>query len=242
MSQIMIRSPKNLLQRTKKQTAGMDSLRERNKQRYWRFPKTNTDTRQIFDFFLVLDFEATCLENEKIGVQEIIEFPCIKVNAITLEPEAVFHQYVMPTVNPQLSDFCTKLTGITQEMVEGQCNFKETLKHFSKWIQEQGCATNRSAFVTSGDWDLKILLPKQCHHEGVDMPSYFASWINIKQSFADATGQYPRGIIDMMTRLNLKHCGRLHSGLDDCRNLTKILQKLAFEGFVFHKTGFLWKS
>jgi DNA polymerase III alpha subunit (gram-positive type) len=85
-----------------------------NRQRNWRFPKRVTELRQIYDYFLVLDFEATCLENEKIAVQEIIEFPCIKVNAITMEPEAVFHQYVLPTVNPQLSHFCTKLTGITQ--------------------------------------------------------------------------------------------------------------------------------
>lgn len=88
---------------------------DKNKLRYWRYPnKRASETRQIYDYFLVLDFEATCLENEKIAVQEIIEFPCIKVNALTMEPEAVFHQYVLPNVNPEISHFCTKLTGITQ--------------------------------------------------------------------------------------------------------------------------------
>ncbi|XP_059469252.1 ERI1 exoribonuclease 3-like [Neocloeon triangulifer] len=247
-------SSRNLLRRTsfvlkndnpvrtmKKQGAGPDALKERNKNRYWRFPKSNTSPRQNFDYFLVLDFEATCEENKKIDVQEIIEFPCIKVNAISLEPEAIFHQYVMPTVNPELSHFCTKLTGITQEMLEGQSNFKQTMQQFDQWLHEQGCANNRSTFVTCGDWDLKIQLPKQCQTEGIELPQYFTSWINIKHSFAEATSQFPRGIVDMMSRLNLKPLGRLHSGIDDCRNLTKVLQKLAYEGYVFHKTGFTWQ-
>ena len=49
--------------------------------------------------------------------QEIIEFPCVIVNARTLELEASWRTYVKPDVHPQLSAFCTKLTGITQDRV-----------------------------------------------------------------------------------------------------------------------------
>ena len=35
---------------------------------------------QQFDHFLVLDFEATCERDTKLRPQEIIEFPCLKVN------------------------------------------------------------------------------------------------------------------------------------------------------------------
>nr|CAD7460230.1 unnamed protein product [Timema tahoe] len=35
----------------------------------------------------------------------------------------------------------------------------------------------------------------------------------ILQAFVQATGYYPRGIKDMLSRLNLKHKGRLHSGI-----------------------------
>ena len=34
---------------------------------------------QQFDYFLVLDFEATCERDTKLRPQEIIEFPCLKV-------------------------------------------------------------------------------------------------------------------------------------------------------------------
>ena len=42
-------------------------------------------------------------------VQEIIEFPVLKVNGKTFETEAQFHQYVQPDVNKELTDFCTEV-------------------------------------------------------------------------------------------------------------------------------------
>jgi inhibitor of KinA sporulation pathway (predicted exonuclease) len=46
--------------------------------------------------------------------QEIIEFPCIKINANTCEVEDIFHQYVQPKEIPVITPFCTELTGIMQ--------------------------------------------------------------------------------------------------------------------------------
>lgn len=62
---------------------------------------------------LVLDFEATC-DSEKFSPPEIIEFPVVVFDTATLRIEEEFHQYVRPTVNPQLTPFCTQLTGIQQ--------------------------------------------------------------------------------------------------------------------------------
>jgi inhibitor of KinA sporulation pathway (predicted exonuclease) len=66
-------------------------------------------------------------------------------------------------------------------MVDGQCSFRETLAHFEAWRAEHGLLNNKSAFVTSGDWDLQFLLPHQCRNEGILVPKYCSSWINIKQ-------------------------------------------------------------
>ncbi len=66
---------------------------------------------QDFDYFLVLDFEATCIKDMRINPQEIIEFPCLLVNSRTFEVEARFHRYVKPVYRPKLSPFCIKLTG-----------------------------------------------------------------------------------------------------------------------------------
>lgn len=70
------------------------------------------------DFIAVLDFEATCLPDRVIIPQEIIEFPCVlyklEPNAITFVSE--FHEYVKPT--KPVTEFCTTLTGITQQTVD----------------------------------------------------------------------------------------------------------------------------
>mmetsp|Transcript_36867 Transcript_36867/g.105640 ORF Transcript_36867/g.105640 Transcript_36867/m.105640 type:complete len:89 (+) Transcript_36867:85-351(+) len=67
------------------------------------------------DYFLVLDFEATCEEKRRLVPQEIIEWPVVKVNAHTccIEDPA-FHQYIAPQAHPTVTPFCTQLTGITQ--------------------------------------------------------------------------------------------------------------------------------
>jgi hypothetical protein len=43
--------------------------------------------------------------------------------------------------------------------------------------------SGRFTLVTSGDWDLKTMLPNQCRLSGVDLPAYAGEWINVKKSF-----------------------------------------------------------
>ena len=83
---------------------------------------------QKFEYLLALDFEATCLKDETIIPQEIIEFPCLKINTKTFQIESEFHRYVRPIHNPHLSDFCIELTGINQGMVDNESNFNEVFK------------------------------------------------------------------------------------------------------------------
>lgn len=39
-----------------------------------------------------------------------------------------FHHYVMPKFNTKLTKFCTELTGITQDMVNGKLRLEEVLE------------------------------------------------------------------------------------------------------------------
>lgn len=72
---------------------------------------------QDFQYFVVIDFEATCDKERVPYPQEIIEFPSVIVSSITGQLEACFQTYVRPTCNQQLSDFCKDLTGIQQIQV-----------------------------------------------------------------------------------------------------------------------------
>ncbi|CAH8665447.1 unnamed protein product [Dicrocoelium dendriticum] len=192
------------------------------------------DKIQKFGHFLVLDFEATCARNVKLMPQEIIEFPVIKVNSRSLVSESEFHVYVQPQVHPELTDFCTELTGIIQDMVENQPTLAQALKLFDNYLMKENLKTDGSlfAFVTCGDWDLKSMLPSQCDNLRIPVPSYFRRWINLKLVFTEVMGMFPVSLYHMMSTLRLPHRGRLHSGIDDARNIAAVLCELIRRGAV----------
>jgi len=71
-----------------------------------------TDTLR---YLLVLDFEATCGESDFPRNQmEVIEFPTLAYDLQEKKEVGKFHEYVKPVIRPQLTEFCTNLTGITQ--------------------------------------------------------------------------------------------------------------------------------
>jgi ERI1 exoribonuclease 3 len=136
--------------------------------------------QQRFDYFVVLDFEAQCERGaQTISPQEIIEFPALLVDGRTLEVVAEFHQYVKPTVHRQLTQFCTELTGITQDQVEGQPELPAVLGMFNDFLYDNGLLPDGGGsppsftFVTCGNWDLKTCLPNQAAFLGIKLPSYF---------------------------------------------------------------------
>ncbi|XP_037069786.1 ERI1 exoribonuclease 3-like isoform X2 [Pollicipes pollicipes] len=194
---------------------------------------------QNYDFFLVLDFEATCESSVRISPQEVIEFPCLKVNAKTFKIESEFHHYVRPVHHPTLTSFCTELTGIIQETVDESEPFPAVLARFEAWHAAELPADSRALFLTYGDWDLKTMLPNQCRLSGVPLPPFMRSWGNVKHLCADVRGSWPRGMDRLMKELGLPLIGRHHSGIDDCRNIARIVELMCRRGAVVSETGSL---
>ena len=200
--------------------------------------------RQAFDCFLVLDFEATCAEDRQI-VSEIIEFPVILVDGQSLQEITRFHRFVKPRITPNLTDFCTQLTGIPQETVDAAAPFPVVWAGFRRWMQEQelvdeetGEKTVRNlAFATIGNWDLAVALPDELTRYGLRQPEFMLEWINVKQSFKSVTRQWPKGLSHMLAAMNVRSVGRAHSGIDDCRNTLLLMRKLAETGHEFAITN-----
>ena len=82
------------------------------------------------------------------------------------------------------------------------------------------------------DWDLKSCLPNQCDYLGISVPSYFKNWVNIKKVYADFYKRKMGDMVKMLNGLNLELSGRHHSGIDDCMNITKILQRILQDGAI----------
>lgn len=65
-------------------------------------------------------------------------------------------------------------------MVEDEEPLEMVMADFHQWLIRENVLKQKFAVVTCGDWDLRLLLPRQCLHTGLSIPAYFQSWINIK--------------------------------------------------------------
>ncbi|KAN0014385.1 hypothetical protein ACTFIU_000703 [Dictyostelium citrinum] len=198
---------------------------------------TPTTNKQKFKYLIVLDFEATCEKDVKFPNQEIIEFPSVIINTETLETVSTFREYVKPIINPNLSKFCTELTGIKQETVENAGLFPDVLKRHCDWFFEslpKDIQPDDYCFVCCGDWDLLQCLPKQlklCNN--LAKPSYLSKWINIKKQYTLFYNRPSYGMTNMLRELKIELEGRHHCGLSDSLNISKILKRMISEGCVF---------
>jgi 2'-phosphotransferase len=179
-----------------------------------------------FDYILVLDFEANCTEDGTMVCQEIIEFPVKALNCKTLNIDYVFHEYIKPEVVPELTEFCTKLTGITQDMVSSQEPLLTTLNKFHDFLLSTGLMDTKWIFATCGDWDLKTCLNNETEYKKIPLKEYFCGWVNIKTLVPKFKG----GMMEMIKMFNIEHTGRHHSGIDDVTNICECLKFLLHSG------------
>jgi ribA/ribD-fused uncharacterized protein len=186
------------------------------------------------DCFAVLDFEATCEDGVTWEPQEVIELPLVLVDAVTGAKVSEFRTYVRPVHRPRLTAFCTSLTGIQQSSVDGAPRWKEAFTRAQAWLASElaRLGFQNCTLVTCGDWDLKTMLPKQCALSGEHVPECFSRWLNIKNFFQQVTGRPGKGMPHMLEALKLELQGHHHSGLDDSRNIARILQTLLQRGAV----------
>uniref|UniRef100_A0A8B9GRV2 Exoribonuclease 1 n=1 Tax=Astyanax mexicanus TaxID=7994 RepID=A0A8B9GRV2_ASTMX len=140
-----------------------------------------------YDYICVVDFEATCEENNPSDfVHEIIEFPVVLIDTHTLEMVDYFQEYVKPELNPQLSDFCVELTGITQEMVDEADTFPKVFRRVVSWLQKKELGTKyKYALLTDGSWDMSKFLYTQCRLSRIRYPQFARKWINIRKSYGN---------------------------------------------------------
>jgi len=170
-----------------------------------------------------------------------LNFPSIIIDAKTLEEVDRIQIYVKPVIDPILTKFCIKLTGIKQSWVDNAVLFPEAFKTYIEWLAKNGLNLESNpknfTFITCGDWDLRSMLPRQCALVDLKIPSYFKSWINIKRLFGEFYNKKKvKGMTDMLSYLSLKLIGRHHSGIDDCTNISQIVIRMLQEGAVLEET------
>lgn len=189
-------------------------------------------SRQIghVDYFVVIDFEATCEEPNPPGyLHEIIEFPAVLVCSETYQVVSEFHSYCAPVVNTVLSDFCKDLTGISQSQVDSAPPFPTVLHRFDEWLKQM-VPTGTFCIATDGPWDIDRCLNQQCRHLQLQIPHYFHRWVNVRKHFSNFYKISNANVELMLQHLGLEFEGRPHSGIDDSRNIARILIELKKDG------------
>lgn len=198
-----------------------------------------------FDYIAVIDFEATSTGNDddkENNVHRIIEFPVVLfrrncIDGITHweKTNDVFHHYCKPTKNEILSDWIINFTGITQAMIdkEGLLSFPEIVNDvYSFLCDSTGSNLDNVIIATWGHWDMKIMFPSECTNwdnmDYKDMNPVFKRYFNVKTSWNKLYnyGQKKLGMGDAIKHMGWELNGRHHSGIDDCKNIGRLMVDL----------------
>lgn len=167
---------------------------------------------------VVVDIESTCWNTPTTKKNEVIELGVwtININGKTLgNGEGII---ILPTTT-EISPFCTELTTLTTEYVaEKGISFREGITHLSTKYK-----TKNSIWASWGDYDRKQI-ENQCRDERVGYP-FGNMHINVKALFASQFG-FSCGMDRALKHVNLPLEGTHHRGVDDAKNIAKILVQL----------------
>ncbi|KAF9608699.1 hypothetical protein IFM89_010831 [Coptis chinensis] len=94
-----------------------------------------------------------------------------------------------------------------------------------------------SLSVVSGNWDLKTKIPQQCKVSGVKLPSYFMEWINLKDIYLNFYSRRAPGMRTMMNELGISLLGSHHLGIDDSKNIVRVMQHMLCDGAIMQVTA-----
>ncbi len=167
--------------------------------------------------YLVVDLEATCDDMHALPREEteIIEIGAVLVDAVTLEPLEEFQSFVRPVKHPRLTPFCINLTTITQADVVRAPTFRFVAPKLAAFGQG-------ALFCSWGGYD-KNQLDRDARRAGIRSP-LGPRHLNLKEMFARAAGESSQlGTNMALRRVGLTPTGTHHRGIDDARNIARLL-------------------
>lgn len=173
-----------------------------------------------YDYFLILDLEATCCDKGTIKrhQMEIIEIGSVMVEAQTLAIIDRFQSFIKPVRHPVLTDFCRSLTSITQAQVDRAPGYVEAIALLKNWMSNYPNAV----FGSWGDYDRNQFKQDSKFHN-VPFPIAYPH-VNLEQLFSDTQGKPKRsGMAEALQLAGIELSGTHHRGIDDARNIAKLL-------------------
>lgn len=173
------------------------------------------------DIILVVDVESTCWEGDPPAGQEseIIEIGLCLLDVGSLE-RLEKHALLIRPQRSTVSEFCTRLTTLTQAQVDTGISYKEACA-----LLKRQYASQARVFASYGDYDRRQF-ERQCTAMGVGYP-FGPTHLNIKSLFALSHGLSREAGLDRALGLaGLPLEGTHHRGVDDAWNIAGLLAHL----------------
>lgn len=173
----------------------------------------------------VIDVEATCWEGEPPpgAVSEIIEIGLTVVDLDRRE-RLTKHRLLVRPRRSTVSDFCTELTGLTQEEVDTGVEFAEACR-----ILVDEHRADSTPWASWGDYDRKQF-ERQCRATGTRYP-FGQRHANVRLQFTESRGLRRRpGMAAALDIAGFPLEGRHHSGADDAWNIAALVLDLVERG------------
>lgn len=167
---------------------------------------------------LVIDLECTCDERDfPRDAMETIEIGAVLVDRASLARIAELGTFVRPVRRPALTPFCTQLTSIAQQQVDGAPLFPQALERLTTELVRD----LDPVFCSWGAFDARQLQADCAYHQ---VPYPFRDHWNLKQMFGEQLGQRRGfGMARALARVGVDLVGTHHRGLDDARNIASLL-------------------
>lgn len=214
-------------------------------------PQQNDEN--LYEYLIVIDFEATCDSGSNPSIslsnnnQEMIEFPFVVLKLLNSSEVdysvpcprfvQIVHQeqhYVIPEYTSNLTQFCTELTGITDQILQ---QFGEPLRKvihgFDLYIQ-QNMKDKNFCIISDGEWDLKQLLIRESKNKQIPLLSHYYKFFDLRKEYRKCFPTVPiRGLSTMVEHSGIEFVGKHHSGIDDCRTIVELINVLLGNGHTF---------
>ncbi len=175
-----------------------------------------------FGQIIVIDIESTCWENpQESDISEIIEIGICTIDTKTgniIRTESI----IVKPKNSKVSEFCTRLTTLTQDYVDCGIPFKDACDILLKEYDSK-----KLVWASYGNYD-KRQFEEQCKRENIEYP-FSKTHINIKLLFALRYSlRREVGMAKALNMLDIPLIGTHHRGIDDSRNIARILSKILY--------------
>lgn len=187
------------------------------------------------------DLQVSAADLEQVCPQELDHFLVLDLEGF-VRPSQMSETRVNEYIEGKYGKF-----GVDRVWHDTAIPFREVIGEFETWLaqhnlwaKEQGGKLNRAAFVTCGNWDLKTKVPQQCKVSRIKLPGYFIEWINLKDVYLNFYHREARGMMSMMKQLDISVLGSHHLGLDDTKNIARVLQHMLVDGAIMSITA--WRS